>query len=238
MGNLDNSHWENTQEGHLKQYVNVFPRTGNFILRHFKEIESSIEIGCFSARDSRFLIKNIPDLSAVGFDREQSIIGELKSLYAADRIKYVEGDAFKLPFQDNEFDLVFHNGLLGYFDDSDIEKLLAEHIRVAKKYVVSFNHNAANENLRKTFSEKAEKDPVFGLRFFEPDYIKKLIDPSKYGIKKVEVLKFGHWQDVLLNNSIKGIPNPFVKMLSKKLPYIYQSKPWSAIERSATIIYL
>ena len=238
MNDIDNSHWEGTQEGHLKKYVKFFPRTGNFIARYFKEIESCIEIGCFSARDSRFLIEKTPGLRAVGFDREKSIVDELNNLYPGKNISYVQGDAFSLPFKDNEFDVVFHNGLLGYFDDSEIEKLLAEHIRVAKKYVITFNHNAANQKLQNVFSEKAKNDPVFGLRFFEPNYINNLINPLDYGIKKVEVLKFGHRYDTFLRKKIKGIPNPFVNLFAKELPFSYQSKPWSKIERSVTIFYL
>lgn len=42
-----------------------------------------------------------------------------------------EADAFKLPFSDQSFDAIFHQGLLEHFSDNEIRQLLKEHLRVA-----------------------------------------------------------------------------------------------------------
>ena len=46
-------------------------------------------------------------------------------------------DAFNLNIKDNTYDLSFSDGLLEHFPDkNDVRKLISEHIRVSKKYVM------------------------------------------------------------------------------------------------------
>lgn len=49
----------------------------------------------------------------------------------------VKGDAFGLPFADNSFDLVFHQGLLEHFSNEKIHQLLSEQLRVAPIVILS-----------------------------------------------------------------------------------------------------
>ncbi|MFA5967361.1 MAG: class I SAM-dependent methyltransferase [Patescibacteria group bacterium] len=49
----------------------------------------------------------------------------------------VAGDAFKLPFPDNSFDLIFHQGLLEHFTNVQIQQLLDEQLRVAPLVILS-----------------------------------------------------------------------------------------------------
>lgn len=55
--------------------------------------------------------------------------------------KFQLADAFKLPFQDQEFDVIFHQGLLEHFEDKDIRALLDEELRVGKTVVFSVPNN-------------------------------------------------------------------------------------------------
>lgn len=57
------------------------------------------------------------------------------------RNEIVPGDAFHLPFPDNSFDLVFHQGLLEHFSDEQIGELVREHLRVAPVVLVSVPNN-------------------------------------------------------------------------------------------------
>lgn len=52
-------------------------------------------------------------------------------------IRYVEGDAFELPFEDGEFAVAFSAGLLEHYSDEEIERLVREHLRVGRVAVVS-----------------------------------------------------------------------------------------------------
>ena len=53
------------------------------------------------------------------------------------QINFQIGDTFKLPFPDNSFDVVFHQGLLEHFSDADIGRILDEQLRVAKRVIFS-----------------------------------------------------------------------------------------------------
>jgi len=53
----------------------------------------------------------------------------------------VAGDAFKLPFTDNSFDLIFHQGLLEHFSDEAIHQLLREQLRVAPVVIFGVPNN-------------------------------------------------------------------------------------------------
>lgn len=57
------------------------------------------------------------------------------------RNEIVPGDALHLPFPDNSFDLVFHQGLLEHFSDEQIRGLIREHLRVAPVVLVSVPNN-------------------------------------------------------------------------------------------------
>lgn len=53
------------------------------------------------------------------------------------RAKFVVADTFHLPFPDQSFDLIFHQGLLEHFSDAEIRQILTEQLRCAKTVVVS-----------------------------------------------------------------------------------------------------
>lgn len=52
-------------------------------------------------------------------------------------IEVIKADAFNIPFPDNSFDLVFHQGFFEHFSDEEISKLLTEQLRVAPSVVFS-----------------------------------------------------------------------------------------------------
>lgn len=57
------------------------------------------------------------------------------------RVTFEVADAFHLPFPDNSFSLVFHQGLLEHFSDEQIHELIREHLRVASQVILSVpNH--------------------------------------------------------------------------------------------------
>jgi SAM-dependent methyltransferase len=67
-------------------------------------------------------------------------------------LKIKVGDAFKLPYENDSFDIICHQGFFEHFDDKDIQVLLKEQLRVAKKVVFSvptkyYLSNALGERL-------------------------------------------------------------------------------------------
>lgn len=94
--------------------------------------KSVLEVGAGTGRDSFPLAER--GASVVQLDYAEQSLRILKKL--ADEsglpVAIVAGDAFRLPFRDNTFDVVFHQGLLEHFRPPQAEALLRENIRVLK----------------------------------------------------------------------------------------------------------
>jgi len=92
-----------------------------------------LEIGAGTGRDSFPLIKH--GAHVVQLDYAENSLRILKRL--AEDLKLpatiVGGDTFQLPFPDETFDVVFHQGLLEHFRHPQAEALLKENIRVLKR---------------------------------------------------------------------------------------------------------
>lgn len=75
--------------------------------------------------------------------------------------EFVEGDLFKLPFEENSFDCVWNSGVLEHFTDEVIIQALKEMGRVSKDLVVSLvpNANAIFYRVGKWYLEKTDAWP-------------------------------------------------------------------------------
>lgn len=105
------------------------------VTRHFSEIASSeglkvLEVGSGSGRDGIEFSRM--GATVVSLDYSREALGLVKSqLREGDSVEICCGDAFRLPFGDGTFDLVFHQGLLEHFRNP--EDMIEEHRRVLKK---------------------------------------------------------------------------------------------------------
>lgn len=69
-------------------------------------------------------------------DLEQSLTDKVKDNFdSIVNLDFKAADAFKLPFEDDSYDVIFHQGFLEHFSDEDIIKFLQEQARVAEKIV-------------------------------------------------------------------------------------------------------
>ncbi len=92
-----------------------------------------LEIGAGTGRDSLPLIAH--GAHVVQLDYAENSLLILKRI-ADERqlpVAVVGGDTFRLPFRDEAFDVVFHQGLLEHFRHREAEALLRENIRVLKR---------------------------------------------------------------------------------------------------------
>jgi ubiquinone/menaquinone biosynthesis C-methylase UbiE len=124
--------WDEKQETE-----EVYSNAGR-VLRHLLKLtdlqgKSVLEIGAGTGRDSFPLVEH----GAIVFqlDYAENSLRILKRL--AEESKYsvsiLGGDTFCLPFRDNTFDIIFHQGLLEHFRRPVAEKLLRENIRVLRQ---------------------------------------------------------------------------------------------------------
>ncbi len=78
-------------------------------------------------------IKNLGASSCVGVDNSNEAIELAKQENKT--CEFVFGDAFKLPFADKEFDIVYSLGLIEHFNRDQQRQILAEQKRIAKECV-------------------------------------------------------------------------------------------------------
>jgi ubiquinone/menaquinone biosynthesis C-methylase UbiE len=129
------SHWE--MFWHDKQDVNEVYSNADRIVRNLSHVtdlkgKRILEIGAGTGRDSFPLVAYGAKIVQLDYSENSLLI--LNNL-AKERhlsVGIVGGDAFRLPFRDNTFDVVFHQGLLEHFRKREAEELLKENIRVVK----------------------------------------------------------------------------------------------------------
>ena len=91
-----------------------------------------LEVGAGTGRDSFYMADDGAHLVLLDYS-----MNSLKIIRSAapslERIYATGGDAFALPFDNDTFDVVFHQGLLEHFRKPQAEALLKENIRVLKR---------------------------------------------------------------------------------------------------------
>ncbi len=129
------SHWESFWQD--KQDVSEVYSNADRIVRnlsHLTELKGKkiLEIGAGTGRDSFPLAAR--GAKVVQLDYSENSLRILNNLAQEQHLSVgiVGGDAFHLPFRDNTFDVVFHQGLLEHFRKREAEALLKENIRVIK----------------------------------------------------------------------------------------------------------
>ncbi len=92
-----------------------------------------LEVGAGTGRDSFDLVGL--GATVVQLDYSENALRIITSI-ARDRkidVKPLCGNAFAMPFRDESFDVVFHQGLLEHFQEPKASELLRENVRVLRK---------------------------------------------------------------------------------------------------------
>jgi len=106
------------------------------IARLVKPGDKVLEVGAGTGVLGWPLAQSGIEVSCLDNDKEiLKMCGINARMLGAD-IKYVFGDAFRMPFEDNSFTVCFSEGLLEHYDDNEIDLLVKEHLRVASLVVI------------------------------------------------------------------------------------------------------
>ncbi len=145
-----------------------------------------LEIAAGSFRDTAAL--NEWGFFCEGVDYSTESVEKAREMLPAlsDRIKQM--DATHMDYPDRTFDLTFHNGFWGYFDEAHISVLAAEQARVTSSRMVATIHNAHNSAFKEQFAVWGEKDPIYQIRFFLADEVEHLM---RRFCKRVTVVPVG-----------------------------------------------
>ena len=130
-------HWETLWQEKKGDVEQVYSNEDR-ILRQLLRVcdlrgKSVLEVGAGTGRDSFPLIEY--GAKVVQLDYSVNSLQILKELSEELHVQtnIVGGDTFQLPFRDETFDVVFHQGLLEHFRHPQADALLKENIRVLKQ---------------------------------------------------------------------------------------------------------
>jgi len=129
------TNWENfwkAKENTQEVYSNSDRVLRNLLVVTDLKDKKVLEVGAGTGRDSFNLVNEGAEVFLLDYaEHSLKIIKQLSNGYS--KVHTIGGDAFELPFPDNVFDIVFHQGLLEHFRKPEAERLLQENIRVLKK---------------------------------------------------------------------------------------------------------
>lgn len=165
--------WDKLWAQHFNEYQGDL-RHAMYIhsLRRWNE-RRILEIGAGSFRDTAAL--NRWGLPCFGVDFSPESVRQAREAHPAWADRILQGDAKRLEFPGKAFDLSFHNGLWGYFDDTQIGQLVREQARITKRRMIATVHNAHNAAFRRHFEQMAAEDPLYGIRFFYKEEMLRLM---------------------------------------------------------------
>ena len=230
--------WEEAWVRHLEIYLGKAPRCGIWLRKRFgAEVAPILEIAGGSCRDSRYLADK--GIQSTGSDFDTKTLDYLRHKYPDSPLDLKQADGANMPFADKSYGLSFSNGFWVCFkDDEKIKEFALEQARVTRKWLLALVHNSRNQALVEDFGNKAQKDPLFDIRFFDPDEIVSLVESFGLGAKSVTVEKFGGWWDRFYQGKLKGLPNALKPFASGFVPPLYQRQSWETTERVACIVEL
>src|SRR3989338_3598622 len=113
----------------------IFPQQ-RWLLAQIKKLRprSILEAGCGFGRNLNFLIEQrIRSEILTGADISAKLLAQ-SGLPKA--VKLVRADVLNLPFNNRSFDLVFTHGLLMHVNPRNLNRAMAELIRITKKYLI------------------------------------------------------------------------------------------------------
>ena len=130
------AHWESFWQD--KKDIDEVYSNSDRILRNLLAVtdlrgKKILEIGAGTGRDSFPLVKHGAEVVQLDYSPQSLRILKNLALEQHVEVTILGGDAFSLPFRDETFDIVFHQGLLEHFRKPRAELLLRENVRVLKK---------------------------------------------------------------------------------------------------------
>lgn len=232
------SFWQDAWMLHIEAYLTAPPRCGYWLAAMFPDKRLRIiEIACGSGRDSRYLA--VRGYAASGTDFDGQTLDYLSRRFPDSPLQLYREDAFGFSFPDKSFDLSFSNGFWVCFrDDRQLHLLIREQERITRRYLIALVHNAENDALIAQFREKGKSDPLYDVRFFHRDELRRIIDSSGIRYKRIEFRKFGGPVDLLYATRIKRMPNLLKGVAHHIVPRLYRLQSWKSTERIACIVEL
>lgn len=108
-----------------------------------RNITSILEVGCNLGSKLGAWLTALPGVSISGVEPNAEAVAKAAAIPGVTSV--VQGDAYKLPFADESFDLVFSSGVFMHIPSNRINEAAGEAVRVAKRYVLAIEHYSESE---------------------------------------------------------------------------------------------
>jgi len=243
-GNPEEINWNWSSAGYVEYWHEP---TYNVLARYIDPGSKILEIGAGASHALAALAGRIgcesygvePDMDGIEATRR---LAEMESV----SVMMIEGSGFDLPFDDDEFDFVYSQGLIEHFPEIDAQKLLAEHNRVCRvggRVIVSvpnlynFPHTLRKEWLGRDYGYWPERSftprqlqasmTEAGLTVTAVDGVLPLwvINDHKYGWRVVAALK-----RLGLQSRIDNLKNPVRRSQLGYMTYAIGEKRLAAMD--------
>lgn len=174
--------WVETSNPEGTREQEIFP----FIKKWITETKpkSLADIGCGQGSCSELIGKGI---GYIGIDQSPVLIARAKRLYPEPNKKFIEGEAYNLPFEDNSIDAIMSVWVWSHLDN--LELAAKEMIRVLKPsgnfLIITANPETYDE--RKTFYKKYKIQGKLLTGTFDLGHGKVLTDTTFYMHTKKEI---------------------------------------------------
>jgi len=96
---------------------------------------SVLEAGCGTGRFCYLLAADRPEAKIVGLDSSARAVARAREMFALPNLSFIQGDLFRLPYEDGTWDVVFNEGVIEHFPVEHERSYVAavrEMARVAK----------------------------------------------------------------------------------------------------------
>jgi len=126
---------EKFQEVNHYWWKDCYDQIEEFVLKNVPLDKKSelLECGCGSGNSSLRLAHLVKRVILLDFsDAALSCARKLAYYHGAKNVEFVKGDAFGLPFQDNQFDLCWNIGVIEHYNFEGAKKIVREMLRVVK----------------------------------------------------------------------------------------------------------
>ena len=219
-------HWDTFWE-EKKEIKEVYSNSDRVVRNLVKVIEVKgkkiLEIGAGTGRDSFPLVELGAEVYQLDYSMNSLKI--MKKIAAEEKmdVTIIGGDTFQLPFKDESFDVIFHQGLLEHFRYAKAEALLRENIRVLKTgglLCVDVPQRYHIYTVIKTFLIAINKWFAGWERSFSVPELKK--EMNRLGLQTVHI--YGEWMypSLFYRASREALLKFGIKLpLTPKIPFLY-----------------
>lgn len=145
---------------------------------------SALDVGCGTGTDAIFLAQNGFDVTGIDISKAAIKRAEKKAEQSGVEVKFIVGDVFNIPFEDESFEFVNDNGCFHLLDKRRWRRFLAEVHRVMKmggKYLLKCFSDKEPPNSKIPYRLSEKEIRKYFSNLFDIQYIKSVKIGGKHG---------------------------------------------------------